>query len=140
MAEYSVFISHSGSDTWVARQISQGCIQSGADTFLDEAEIAVGADFETVILLALHKASELLVLITPWALERPYVWLEIGAAWSRQIPIIVVLHGISPATFQERPGIPVLLKQRNLLDINSLDRYFGELKLRAASNQKVIES
>ena len=136
MANHSVFISHSGTDTWVARQISHACIRSGANTFLDEAEITVGADFETVILDALDKASELLVLLTPWALERRYVWLEIGAAWNRRIPIIGVLYGMSAAEFQTTAGIPVLLKQRNLIDINSIDRYFEELKTRAASNHQ----
>jgi hypothetical protein len=68
-------------------------------------------------------------------LERPYVWLEIGAAWSRQIPIVVVLHGISPDEFQERARIPVLLKKRNLIDINSVDKFFPQLAERVdASN------
>ena len=35
--------------------------------------------------------------------------------------------------------MPVLLKQRNLLDINSVERYFGELKLRVTGNQKLTE-
>jgi hypothetical protein len=28
----------------------------------------------------------LVVLLTPWALERPYVWIELGASWGRRIP------------------------------------------------------
>src|SRR5882724_6824609 len=130
MNKYLLFISHSGVDTWIARQLSNAGQKVGADTFLDEAEIAIGADFEADILTALNRASELLVLVTPWALDRPYVWLEIGAAWSRQIPIIVVLHGLSATDFQEKARIPVLLKKRNLIDINSVDRYFAELQAR----------
>jgi hypothetical protein len=44
-----------------------------ATPFLDEAQIDVGADFEDEILTFLERADELVVLITPWALERPYV-------------------------------------------------------------------
>ncbi len=49
------------------------CQAVGAETFLDEAQIAVGARFEQEILEALRQAQELVVLVTPWALQRPYV-------------------------------------------------------------------
>jgi hypothetical protein len=66
-----VFISHSGKDTWVAKQIAREVEACGAVPFLDEAHIDVGADFEEEILVSLEKAQELVVLLTPWALERP---------------------------------------------------------------------
>jgi hypothetical protein len=78
---YFVFLSHSGKDAWVARQIAREIRDCGAVAFLDESEIHKGADFEEDILVALERASELLVLFTPWAIDRPYVWAEIGAAW-----------------------------------------------------------
>lgn len=68
-----VFISHAGTDTWVAKRIAEQIEALGAKTFLDEAHIAVGEDFEERILHALDQANELLVLLTPWSLERPYV-------------------------------------------------------------------
>ena len=64
----------------------------------------------------LDKAQELLVLLTPWALDRPYIWAEVGAAWSRRIPIIPVLHGLTVSDLQARPGIPVLLKKRDMIE------------------------
>ena len=140
MADYLVFVSHGGADTWVARQISRECLRVGAKTFLDEAQIGVGADFEEVIRDVLDQATELLVLLTPWSLERPYVWLELGAAWSRRISIVGVLHGITAADFQAKSGVPVLLKKRNLIDINSIDRYFEELRVRVESNRLPVAS
>lgn len=131
---YLTFISHSGEDTWVAKKISLECVEAGAETFLDEAQIAVGANFENDILTALREANELVVLITPWALSRPYVWLEIGAAWVRGIPIIVLLLGVSASEFQEKANVPVALKQRNLLSLNNVDRYFTELTERVKGN------
>jgi TIR domain-containing protein len=128
-----VFISHSSRDTWVARQIAREISNCGATPFLDEAEIEVGADFEEDILDFLERAHELVVLLTPWALDRPYVWAEIGAAWGRRIPIIALLHGITPGEFQSRPGIPVLLKKRDLLELNDVDTYLEQLKRRVDS-------
>src|SRR6266853_3973241 len=72
---------------------------------------------------SLQRAHELVVLMTPWALERPYVWLEIGAAWLRGIPIVVVLLGLTVAQFHERANVPVALRERNLISLNRFDRY-----------------
>jgi len=123
-----VFVSHSGADTWVARQIAREIAACGATPFLDEAHIDVGADFEDDILAFLEKADELVVLVTPWALERPYIWAELGAAWGRRIPIVGLLHGLSAAELQSRPGVPILLEKRDLLPLNEIDVYLGQLR------------
>ncbi len=65
-----VFVSHSGEDTWVARQIAREISSKGAKPFLDEADIDVGAEFEEDIRDTLDVADELLVLFTPWAFDR----------------------------------------------------------------------
>ncbi len=98
--------------------------------FLDEAGIEAGSDFEEEILNFLDKADELLVLLTPWALDRPYIWAEVGAAWGRRIPIIPILHGLTVLDLESRPGIPVLLKRRDMMELNDIDRYFDQLKMR----------
>lgn len=125
-----MFVSHSGVDTWVAKQIAREIEACGATPFLDEAQVDAGADFEEDILEFLQRAHELVVLLTPWALERPYVWAEIGAAWGRRIPIVALLHGISAPELQTRPGIPVLLKKRDLLTLNEIDIYLNQLRER----------
>jgi len=132
-----VFVSHHGTDTWVARQLARAITERGATPFLDEAEIGVGADFEDDILAFLAKADELVVLLTPWALDRPYVWAELGAAWGRRIPIVALLLGLSVTELQERPGVPVLLKRRNLVPLNDVDRYLEELQTRVESHTEV---
>lgn len=128
--EWLVFVSHSGEDTWVARQIAREITARGARPFLDEADVDVGAEFEEDIREFLDKTNELLVLFTPWALERPYVWAEIGAAWLRRIPIIVVLHGLSPKDFQAHSNAPVFLKKRDIIRLNDIDQYFSQLAVR----------
>src|SRR5258708_2794054 len=127
-----VFLSHSSRDTWVAKQIAREMTACGAMPFLDETDIETGAEFEDAILVFLSKAHELVVLLTPWALDRPYIWAEIGAAWGRRIPIVAILHGITPQELQARPGIPVLIKKRNLVDLNDIGTYLKELRGRVA--------
>nr|VFK26983.1 MAG: TIR domain-containing protein [Candidatus Kentron sp. MB]VFK31245.1 MAG: TIR domain-containing protein [Candidatus Kentron sp. MB]VFK75415.1 MAG: TIR domain-containing protein [Candidatus Kentron sp. MB] len=131
-----VFVSHSGEDTWVARQIAREISSKGARSFLDEANIDVGAEFEEDTRDFLDRAHELLVLFTPWGLERPYVWTEIGAAWIRRITIIVVLHGLSRKEFQSHPSVPVFLKRRNIIRLNHIDQYFEQLGERVATQEK----
>lgn len=126
-----VFISHSGRDTWVAKQIAREIVACGAEPFLDQLEMEIGENFEVKILDSLRRADELLVLLTPWALERPYVWAELGAAWGKGLHIVGVLHGMSATELQTRPGVPVFLKADNLLELNDVDVYFGQLKARA---------
>lgn len=125
-----VFISHCGEDSWVAQRISDFIQSSGAKSFLDLKDIPIGSIFEQSLHEALEAADELLILGTPWAFSRPYVWLELGAAWFRRIPVVVLLHGISPSEFRAHASIPVALHERNLVSINEATRYFEELAKR----------
>ena len=131
--QYQVFISHSSEDTWVARQISQIIKGFGASTFLDEADIEYGDDFEDRILEAARNSQEMLVLLTPWALKRPYIWLEIGAVWGLGKRIVGVLHGISANELVTQEGTPALLKRIDLVRLNDVDVYLKQLKIRVES-------
>ena len=129
---FQVFISHSSSDTWVARQISYHLEQCGAVTFLDEADIEYGDDFEERILTAVQASEELLVLLTPWSVRRPYIWLEIGAIWGQGKRIVGVLHGLNANELITQEGTPALLKRIDLVEINKIDIYFEQVKARIA--------
>ena len=131
-SKWTVFVSHAGTDTWVACQIAAHLEAAGAVPFLDEAHIAVGEDFEERMLAGLEEARELLVLLTPWALQRPYVWVELVIAWRRGIPIVGVLHGLTVEALHAEKDVPVFLKRRDLITINELGRYFEQLKGRIA--------
>jgi TIR domain len=127
---YKVFISHSSIDTWVARQLARYIEDLGASTFLDEADIEYGDDFEERILEAIRTSQELLVLLTPWALKRPYIWLEIGAIWGLGRRVIGVLHGLSPSELVAQDGTPALLKRIDLVELNNIGLYFEQLQRR----------
>jgi hypothetical protein len=128
--ELLVFVSHAGEDTWVAQRIADEITRRGARPFLDSANIPIAADFEEEILEFLDQADEMVALMTPWALDRPYIYLELGAAWQRRIPIAIVLYGVTAEEFASRARIPVSLKSRNVIQLNDIDRYFDELGAR----------
>lgn len=100
-------MSHSSQDTWVARQLAREIEAAGASVFLDETHVDAGANVEEELIAWLERADELVVLFTPWALDRPYGWSELGAVWSRRKPIIAFLHGITTTELQNRPGTPL---------------------------------
>ena len=130
-----VFISHSGTDTWVARQIEREVLSRGASAFLDYTHIEIGEKFEAKLIHELNRADEFLMLLTPWALGHPYIWSEAGVAWGRDIPIIGIVHGMTLAEFLAKPNIPAYLKADNLQDLNGIDRYFDELAKRCKAKK-----
>jgi hypothetical protein len=127
---FQVFISHSSIDTWVARQLSRHVVDCGAITFLDEADIEYGDDFEERILAAARASEELLVLLTPWSIKRPYIWLEIGAVWGQGKRIVGILYGLTTSELVAQDGTPALLKRIDLVEINKIDVYLDQLKKR----------
>ncbi len=118
----------------MARQIEVRVRECGAETFLDEADIEHGDDFEERILDAEPGCSELLVLLTPWAITRTYVWLEIAFFKHSRKRIVGVLHGLSVEDITKDPQVAVLLKKLDLVDINRLDSYFEQLRRRVSAD------
>jgi hypothetical protein len=134
-SKYKIFISHSSIDTWVAKQLQNYLNNLGGETFLDEGCIDFGDDFENVIIKELRTSSEIIVLLTPWSLNRPYIWMEIGAAWGIGIRIIGIIHGVTLDDLNNSP-YPELLKKKNLIELNDIDKYFEQLKTRINSYGK----
>ncbi|MCI0695897.1 toll/interleukin-1 receptor domain-containing protein [candidate division KSB1 bacterium] len=131
--KYLVFISHSHIDSWVAKQIASKLEAEGVETFLDQLHITVGDDFEAQIVAALKQADELLVLFTPWSQTSRFVWMEIGAALVRGIPIVPVVHGLNVDDLISQPGFPVTLKKRGMISLNQIEGYFSQLKSRIST-------
>jgi hypothetical protein len=127
---YRVFISHASHDKWAAGQIAKEVMAVGATCFLDSSAIETGDEFDEELKQALHDAAELLILLTPAALQRPYVWIELGIAWSQGKRIIGILHGMTTSDLAAHDGAPAFVKGILLRDINELDTYLEELRKR----------
>ena len=122
-----VFISHFSGDTWVARQIGKEIKRRGFETFLDAVDLETGDVLEETIRENLDGSDELLVLLTPEALERPYIWMEVGAAWVQKKRIVGILYRLTAADVATRERTPALLKSTLLRDLNEIEEYFDEL-------------
>ncbi len=124
-------MSHAARDEWIARQIASHLQKRGAKTFLYEIDVESGDDFESELVSALRRCTELLVLITPASVDRYYVWMEIGAALVQKKRVTAILY---PWTFDElvteKKNIPVLIRRTIALNINDVERYFEEFSAR----------
>jgi isopentenyl diphosphate isomerase/L-lactate dehydrogenase-like FMN-dependent dehydrogenase len=124
-----VFVSHFSGDEWVAGQMCKEIGALGAEAFIDAVDIEKGDDFEDEIREALDACDELVVLLTPQAMERPYVWMEVGAAWVQKKRIVGVLYGLTAAEISTRERTPALLKGIDLCDLNGeFGTYLDELR------------
>jgi hypothetical protein len=131
-----VFVSHSSIDTWVARQIASAIQKAGAKVFLDAFDIAHGDDFNARIQRETSDCTELLVLLTPWALKRESIWAELGAFWGRKKRIVVALHGVAAKTLTAKESTPAFLKISDMLELNELDNYFEQLRQRLKAKSR----
>jgi hypothetical protein len=117
----------------IARRIKQ---EAKADTFLDVFDIAKGDDFENKIFEVLPHCDELVALLTPWSINRNWVWTEIGAARVLGKRILGILYGVSMETLSSEGGGMACLSSRNVLSINDIETYLAELKKRVKEAAK----
>jgi len=131
-----IFISHASTDSWVAKQIARHVRDCGAATFLDCEQIQRGDDFEQKIIDEAPSCTELLVLFTPTAHGRRYVWIEIGMFLGAKKRIVGVLYGTSVQEISSDERMPVVLKRIDLVNINDLDSYLAQLRARVKAESE----
>jgi TIR domain len=98
-------------------------------TFLDNNDLSKGDDFKQVIRVEVGRSDELVALFTPWSIRRNWVWVEIGAAWVTQKRVVIVLYQVTLSDLDTGGGRAVL-NDLNLVDINEIEHYFREVRLR----------
>jgi len=84
----TVFLSHAATDEPIARVIHgeiERIFARGVTVFTSSVPGVVrpGADWLQAIRVNLDKAHAVIVLITPVSINRPWIWFEVGASWSR---------------------------------------------------------
>jgi hypothetical protein len=120
-----VFISHSSSDKWIARQIAEHLQARDIDSFLDEKDIETGDGIDEAIQKHLAECDELLMLLSPAALDSAWVLMEIGGAKAlgkRLVPILVHVGA---------NDLPDPLSTGLARDLNEIENYYGEVQKRA---------
>ncbi len=84
----TVFLSHAATDDPIVRVLHDEIIRifaNGVIVFASSVpgKVAPGADWLCNVNDQLRAASAVLVLITPVSLNRPWIWFEVGASWSK---------------------------------------------------------
>ncbi len=125
-----VFISHASPDLWVAKQLELKAKACGAEAFIDSEKIEYGDDFEDVIISEADSSTELLVLFTPIASERKYVWLEIGMFLGSGKRIVAALYGVTKEELAKDQFTPIAIKKISSVELNNIDDYFEQLNNR----------
>ena len=95
--EFDVFISYASGDSGVAEELRSDLEKNGLRCFMAEKDVRVATDFQDSIRTALAGSKRILMLLTPRSLNRPWVLMEIGAAWALGKPLIPALSHVSPA-------------------------------------------
>jgi len=121
-----VFVSHATADKWIAKTLCEKIEEVGARAFRDDRDIAGGDDIPDEIRRKIIQANEMLVLLTPESVNRPWVLIEVGAAWGRRrrSRIVAVLCHVEVDT------IPDMIRSKKAISINEFDDYVRELRRR----------
>lgn len=136
MDAYKVFVSHGGTDMWLAGQISKEIQDHGALPFLDRTDIPKGSpDFKKIIRDEISASHELIALFTPWSAMRSWVWIEIGAAWIREIPVLAVFYGMDLDDLDKNGQGKAILDDINVLGLNDFGTYLEQLRSRVERAQ-----
>jgi len=83
-----LFISHASSDGEFANVVKQEIekvFAKGVDVFCTSSPgtIQVGADWLQHVEKKLAATQAVIMIVTPVSIERPWLWFELGATWSK---------------------------------------------------------
>jgi hypothetical protein len=125
-SSYQVFVSHATADKWLATAICEKIESTGATTFRDDRDINGGDDIPEAIRMQIKQSKEFVVLLTPDSVSRPWVLLEVGAAWGwrKKSPIVAILCHVNV------DSIPDIIKSKKAIPLNDFDKYLAELSHR----------
>ena len=84
----TLFISHATSDAGFASAVQQEIekvFANGINVFCTSSPgaIPVGTDWLSNVEQTLEVAQAIIAIVTPVSIERPWLWFEIGATWSK---------------------------------------------------------
>jgi hypothetical protein len=91
-SEFDVFLSYSSPDSQIAAELKQKLEEKGMRCFMAEVEIDIGKKWLDTIHAALIGAKLFVILLTPRSVDKPWVLIEMGAAWALEKPLIPLLQ------------------------------------------------
>jgi hypothetical protein len=118
---YTVFISHSSKESWIAKQIAKEIETLGARTWLDLKYLHGGDEIRRSIERGIRTSHEAIVLLSANSITSQWVIYEVGAAHIQRKRVTPILNNLAPdETLEPLKGIKAL-------DLNDFDKFLVEL-------------
>jgi hypothetical protein len=118
---YTVFISHSSKESWIAQQIAKEIEALGANTWLDIKDLPGGDEIRRSIKRGIRASQEAVVLLSANSITSQWVIYEAGIAYGQGKRMTPILNNIAPdETIAPLQGIKAL-------DLNDFDNFLVEL-------------
>jgi len=108
--------------------------EAGAVPFIDIFDVKKGDRIEERIREELPKCVELVALLTPWSVDRNWVWTEIASAWIMSKRFVAVLYGLTLDEIDRERGGAACLSPTNMATIDEFDDYIEELRARLSAS------
>jgi len=101
ITRYDAFISYSGEDIALAKEIASDLEAKSLRTFLASRDLAAGTVWTEEVRDALLATRVVLIVLTPNSANRPWVMCEVGASWALGKPLVPALLYVDPKTLPE---------------------------------------
>jgi hypothetical protein len=120
---YSIFLSHSSQDAWLAKVIGEKIETTGVTVWLDEMSLTGGEQVGNAIRDGVRGTNETVVLVSNASLQSQWVAAEIGMALALRKRITPLLNNVAPDAMAPLSGI-------KSYELNHFEKYVAELKIR----------
>jgi predicted nucleotide-binding protein len=120
---YSVFISHSSKDQFIAEAIAEKIEALGAKFWIDTKHLEGGDSTIQEIINAIDTCNEAIVIVSPDSITSQWVSFEIGVVRSKNKRITPLLHDTSPNDMAPMKDIAAI-------DLNNLNHFLAQLEKR----------
>jgi hypothetical protein len=132
---YCVFVSYGWHDRWVARQAAANIrSQAGAEVFVDIFNTLSGDRIEESVHTGLITCNELIALLTPWSIDRNWVWSEMAGAWALKKRYVGIIYELTIEQIDRKHGGLAMLAPTNVRELNDFDVYLSELSVRVKAS------
>jgi hypothetical protein len=102
---YTVFLSHSGRDAWLANTIAQKIRAARIGVWIDEMSLEGGDEVIGAIIQGMKRADEAVVLVSNESIRSQWVAVEIGIALALGKRIAPLLNNIDDDAMAPLKGI-----------------------------------
>src|SRR6266849_8198121 len=126
---YTVFISHSSLDAWIARVMAEKIQSIGVDCWLDEKDLEGGDVIPDEIIRGIDACQEAIVLISPNSVNSQWVSFEIGGVRAQHKRVTPILNNV-------RPDDMAPMKDIKSIDLNKFELFLSQLKRRVVQTRR----